>query len=98
MTRIIPVMLILLIGLASPLDAKSKKKNRYQSSNPTYTAIVIDAHSGKVLHNENADVQTYPASLTKMMTLYLLFEALENGKVSSHHKFRVSVNASRQSP
>lgn len=97
--KLLHIFLILLMCLVSPLEAKShKKKNKFYSPNPAYSAIVIDAHTGKVLHNEQADQVTFPASLTKMMTLYLLFEALENGKISHHHKFRVSANASRQNP
>ncbi len=43
-----------------------------------YAAMVMDARSGKVLHTENADTRLHPASLTKMMTLYVVFEAVEN--------------------
>ena len=45
-------------------------------------AIVVDAKTGKVLYANDADGMCYPASLTKMMTLYLLFEAIDAGKVS----------------
>ena len=45
-------------------------------------AIVVDAKTGKVLYSSNPDARAYPASLTKMMTLYLLFEAIESGKTS----------------
>src|SRR5690606_28144886 len=48
------------------------------SANPKYAGIVMDAKTGKVLYEENADAKRYPASLTKMMTLYLIFEALES--------------------
>lgn len=49
------------------------------NANPRYAAIVVDVESGEVLHAANADDTRYPASLTKMMTLYLLFEQLERG-------------------
>lgn len=47
-----------------------------------YAAIVVDGNSGRMLFQSNAEATRYPASLTKMMTLYLLFEALENGRAS----------------
>src|SRR5690554_6973695 len=50
-------------------------------ANPRYAAIVVDVESGEVLHAANADETRYPASLTKMMTLYLLFEELEKGAI-----------------
>ena len=43
-----------------------------------YAAIVLDADTGRVLHAANPDTRNYPASLTKMMTLYLVFDALES--------------------
>ena len=46
-----------------------------------YAAIVVDANSGAVLHSSNPDARRHPASLTKIMTLYLLFEQLEAGKL-----------------
>ena len=55
-------------------------------ANPKYAGIVIDAKTGKVLYSENADSLRYPASLTKMMTLYMVFEALEAGRISLNSK------------
>jgi len=62
-----------------------------------YAAIVVDA-SGKTLFEVSSTAQRYPASLTKMMTLYLLFEALESGRVSKETQIPVSDNAARQPP
>lgn len=62
-------------------------------ANPRYAAVVIDVESGDVLHSENADATRYPASLTKVMTLYMLFEALENGGMSLHQSLPVSSHA-----
>jgi D-alanyl-D-alanine carboxypeptidase len=62
------------------------------------SAIVVDAKSGKVLFSSNPDSKRYPASLTKMMTLYLLFEAIENGKTSLDSKITVSALAANQAP
>jgi D-alanyl-D-alanine carboxypeptidase len=47
-----------------------------------YAAMVIDARTGEVLHSRNADTRLHPASLTKMMTLYIAFEAVERGEIS----------------
>ena len=62
-------------------------------ANPRYAAIVIDAENGTVLHAANADASRYPASLTKMMTLYLLFDAMEQGRMSLNTAMPVSAHA-----
>ncbi|MDH3666680.1 MAG: D-alanyl-D-alanine carboxypeptidase [Paracoccaceae bacterium] len=63
-----------------------------------YSAIVLDMRDGTVLFESNADRRQSPASLTKMMTLYLAFEAVEGGQLSLDQKVRVSRHASRQPP
>lgn len=63
-----------------------------------YAAIVVDARTGKQLFEVNSTAQRYPASLTKMMTLYLLFEALESGRLAKETQIPVSDNAARQPP
>ena len=50
-----------------------------QAADSRYAAIVVDANTGKTLFSANAGARRYPASLTKMMTLYLTFEALKEG-------------------
>ncbi|SEN28776.1 D-alanyl-D-alanine carboxypeptidase family protein [Nitrosomonas marina] len=62
-------------------------------ANPRYASIVIDADTGAVLHESNADASRYPASLTKMMTLYMLFEAIQQGKMTLDTKMPVSTHA-----
>lgn len=62
-------------------------------ANPRYSSIVIDADTGAVLHQDSADAIRYPASLTKMMTLYMLFEAMERGKMSLDTPMKVSAHA-----
>ncbi|WP_404344524.1 D-alanyl-D-alanine carboxypeptidase [Vreelandella venusta] len=62
-------------------------------ANPRYAGIVVDLENGEVLYAENADEPRYPASLTKMMTLYLTFEALENGTLSLNQPLSVSAQA-----
>ena len=63
-----------------------------------YAAMVIDARTGKVLHSRNADARLHPASLTKMMTLYIAFQAVENGEISLDDKVRISSNAAAEPP
>ena len=69
---------ILAVGFALALLLPAP---RPAAAAPVSSAIVIDVASGQVLLQSNADITTYPASLTKMMTLYLLFEALQKGAV-----------------
>jgi len=61
-------------------------------------AIVMDAATGAVLYEDDADALRYPASLTKIMTLYLLFEAVDAKRVTLETRFPVSVRASNQDP
>jgi D-alanyl-D-alanine carboxypeptidase len=61
-------------------------------------AIVIDAKTGKVLYSADADGRRYPASLTKMMTLYLTFEALAKGKINRNSQVVFSANAAAEPP
>ncbi|WP_101067640.1 D-alanyl-D-alanine carboxypeptidase family protein [Roseovarius salinarum] len=63
-----------------------------------YAAMVIDARNGKVLHAENADTRLHPASLTKMMTLYVVFEAVENGEIDLDTPVTVSRHAASEPP
>jgi D-alanyl-D-alanine carboxypeptidase len=63
-----------------------------------YSAIVMDMRDGTVLYESNPDRRQSPASLTKMMTLYLAFEAVENGQLRLDQKVRVSRHAARQPP
>ncbi|TGW07874.1 D-alanyl-D-alanine carboxypeptidase [Mesorhizobium sp. M2D.F.Ca.ET.145.01.1.1] len=63
-----------------------------------YAAIVVDGKSGKQLFEVNSTAQRYPASLTKMMTLYLLFEAMDTGRVTKETQIPVSDHAASQPP
>jgi D-alanyl-D-alanine carboxypeptidase len=63
-----------------------------------YADIVVDANTGTVLHSTNPDAQRHPASLTKIMTLYLLFEQLEAGKLKLDSQLKVSEEAAGQNP
>ena len=63
-----------------------------------YAAIVVDARTGKTLFEASSTQPRYPASLTKMMTLYLLFEALETGRITKDTQIPVSAHAAAQPP
>lgn len=63
-----------------------------------YAAMVIDARTGKVLHSRNADTRLHPASLTKMMTLYVAFDAIEKGEISLDTMVTISRKAAAEPP
>lgn len=63
-----------------------------------YSAHVMDARTGETLYSENADARLHPASLTKMMTLYIAFEEIERGRLSLDSMVTVSKNAAAQPP
>ena len=63
-----------------------------------YADYVIDARTGEVLHSTNADTRLHPASLTKMMTLYVAFEAIRNGEITLDTKVRISKHAASEPP
>jgi D-alanyl-D-alanine carboxypeptidase len=65
---------------------------------PPAASIVVDGNTGEVLHSSNADGSRHPASLTKIMTLYLLFERLDAGKIRLDSQLRVSEHAAEQAP
>ena len=65
---------------------------------PPYSALVIDDNSGQVLHDAKADEPRHPASLTKIMTLYLLFEQLQAGRLKLDTQLPISAFAAQQAP
>jgi D-alanyl-D-alanine carboxypeptidase len=75
--------------------AASAAEESYQ---PSYASIVVDANSGAVMQATNADSLRHPASLTKVMTLYLLFERLEASKIKMSTEMSVSPHAAVQAP
>jgi D-alanyl-D-alanine carboxypeptidase len=77
---------------------ESRRGKHESASAPPYAAIVLDGNSGNVLHAANADELRHPASLTKIMTLYLLFERLDAGKLRLDSPLPVSEHASMQAP
>ena len=63
-----------------------------------YAAVVMDARNGKIYHSRNADTRLHPASLTKMMTLYVAFQAIEKNEISLDSYVTVSRNAAAEPP
>jgi len=71
---------------------------QHSTYNPPFASVIVDANSGATLQATNADALRHPASLTKVMTLYMLFEQLESGKLRLDSQLEVSRHASEQSP
>ena len=69
-----------------------------ESYNPAFSSIIVDGNSGATLSANNPDASRHPASLTKIMTLYLLFERLDAGKIKLDSEMEVSAHASEQAP
>ncbi|WP_417492992.1 D-alanyl-D-alanine carboxypeptidase [Maricaulis sp.] len=63
-----------------------------------YAAFVVDQNTGVVLHSRQSEATRYPASLTKMMTLYMLFDALESGEIGIQDQIRISAHAANAPP
>ena len=99
------VSALILVVAPLPAAARHHRISRYAhaaDSSLTYpdkdAAIIIDGETGKVLYARNADAERYPASLTKMMTLYLLFDAMHKGQVTQQTPLTVSEHAAAQAP
>lgn len=68
------------------------------AARPLFSAIAVDASTGTILYQRHCDGLRYPASLTKVMTLYLLFEDLRAGKITLSSRFTISPHAAAQQP
>jgi len=93
-------ILFIVAAISTQADARGRR-HRHQAAEryePAYSSIVVDANSGAVMQATNADSPRHPASLTKIMTLYLLFERLETGKIKLTSEMPVSAHAAAQSP
>lgn len=86
------------VAVPHAADAKSRPaaKKPAASQENKYAALVVNADSGQVLYEKNAGSTRYPASLTKMMTLYLTFDALKSGKLEMDQRLPVSAKAAGQ--
>ena len=92
-------ILLAVNALTSAADARGRRQRAaVESYQPAYSSIVLDGNSGKVMQETNGESPRHPASLTKIMTLYLLFERLESGKLKLDSPLQVSAHAAEQSP
>lgn len=97
--RIVMATLVLCMALACPAEGMAKaKKKQGTADNPKYASMIIDAETGAVVSERYPDKKVHPASLTKVMTLLLLFEALEAGNVRLSDKIMISNHAASQQP
>jgi D-alanyl-D-alanine carboxypeptidase len=87
--------------VAIPTAASAQLPNFQEllaASQTKYAAVVVDAKSGEILYAKHADSPRYPASITKIMTLYLTYEALASGKLHLDDRVPFSPHAAAQSP
>lgn len=90
LSRRLLLALAVTLSIIAPAAAEIKK--------PGHAHILVDAATGTILEAENADMALYPASLTKMMTLYLTFEALHSGRFDWDQRLVISQNANDKEP
>jgi D-alanyl-D-alanine carboxypeptidase len=86
---------LMAVGVAGVLSLAAQTA---EAATERYAGIVVDVKTGRTLYQDNADDLRYPASLTKMMTLYLLFEDLERGRVRLNTRITFSANAAAEPP
>jgi D-alanyl-D-alanine carboxypeptidase len=106
LVAVLALVTALTVAITTPADAARHHRARhFRSAYPTSptdpskdAALIIDGVTGKVLYARNANEERHPASLTKMMTLYLLFDALKKGQISLNSIIPVSAHAAAQKP
>lgn len=82
------MLFVLVVAALAPTAGKSAP----------YAAMVMDARTGEVFHSQNADTQLHPASLTKMMTLYIAFQAVQRGEITLDTEVRITQAAANEPP
>jgi D-alanyl-D-alanine carboxypeptidase len=101
MTRtswILAAVLVLFFQGEAQARTRHSHHSRQTGPAPVQASIVVDAETGAVLQASNADAITHPASLTKMMTLYMLFDQMASGRVRLDQRFEVSEHGAAQAP
>lgn len=101
MKRFLVFLVIFSLVFASSIssaEAQQRKRKSTGFSPNKYAALIVDAQTGNIIHQENADRIRYPASLTKMMTLYLTFEAIKKDRLKMNQMVTVSARADAQPP
>jgi D-alanyl-D-alanine carboxypeptidase len=86
--------IFLFMGVLTAIAAMSAIPSRAAP----WASIVVDARTGEVLQSTNADTRLHPASLTKMLTLYIAFEAIQRGEITLDTMVTVSKHAASQPP
>lgn len=94
----IGVVASLAIAAATPAEAARRKTKSAGGHVPLQASIVVDAKTGRILQGDNIDEPRIPASITKVMSLYLLFEQLERGRIRLDTPLQVSAYAASQPP
>lgn len=95
--RTVVILLSLSLLAVGPLPGAFTPE-AHSRENLRYAAIVVDAQTGEVMFARHADSRRYPASITKVMTLYLVFEAISEGRIQLDDVIRVSPRAASQPP
>src|SRR3569832_1344163 len=95
--------LVAATAVVSDADARTRHRRHHRPAaastyDPPVSTIVVDANTGAVMQATKPDATRHPASLTKMMTLYLLFERLQSGKLNLNSELPVSAHAAAQAP
>lgn len=101
MRLVLTVLAALIFVLATAVpqaEAARKKRKKFAPYNPPYASIVVDINSGRTLQATHADALRHPASITKVMTLYMLFEQIERGRFKLNSELPVSRFAASQKP
>jgi len=94
----LPVLAAIVLSGCSTTQTLSLSSAPYSIPSTRYAAVVVDGTSGKVLHDTRANAIRFPASLTKMMTMYMAFDAMAAGKLSKTTPIPVSARAAAQQP
>lgn len=89
-------LIIILVIYSNPAEAK--RRHSSGGYNPPSAAMVVDVKTGRTLYAQNENALRHPASITKVMTLYLLFEQLERGRFTLDSPLRISAHAASQPP
>ncbi len=92
------VFSMVIMTTLSPADARNYNKKKKSKDNPKYASLVMDADTGKILSQRYSTKSLHPASLTKMMTLLLTFEALDRGEIRKSTRVRISTRAASMVP
>lgn len=96
--RIILMLALSVVAFGMSTNTTAFAEPRYATSESKFAAIVLDAKSGEVLYSKNADSSRYPASITKVMTLYLAFDAMSAGRLKPTDVITVSGHAASMAP